>query len=116
MEEHRLFQQLAFDPGSGLGGSYMRGKNLAVTLQAALTIFSVILLCGSTLAGGREKVLHNFNDNDKGNGGASPSGNLILNADGNFYGTASGWGSQSQRPTDFRQGAQPVLRLNSQWR
>src|ERR1700733_7346605 len=70
----------------------MKGKNLAVALQAALIIFSVILLCASASVGGREKVVHNFND--KGNTGASPSGNLIVNADGNLYGTASGWGAE----------------------
>ena len=63
----------------------MRGKNLAVVAKTALTILTMTLLCVSALAGSREKVVHNFND--KGNGGATPFGELILGADGNFYGT-----------------------------
>ena len=70
----------------------MRGKNLAVVAKTALTIVTVSLLCVSALAGSREKVVHDFND--KGNGGAVPFGELILGADGNFYGTASGWGAE----------------------
>ena len=50
------------------------------------------LFCASAFAASREKVVHNFND--KGSGGAYPFGQLILDANGNFYGTASGWGAE----------------------
>ena len=50
------------------------------------------MFCVSAFAASREKVVHNFND--KGSGGAYPFGQLILDANGNFYGTASGWGAE----------------------
>ncbi len=69
----------------------MRCKKFVV-LKTALAISGVFLLCVSALAASREKVVHSFND--KGNGGAYPFGELILGANGNFYGTASGWGAE----------------------
>ena len=67
----------------------MSGKNFVI-LKTSLAILA--LFCASAFAASREKVVHNFND--KGSGGAYPFGQLILDANGNFYGTASGWGAE----------------------
>ncbi len=65
----------------------MRGRTFFFVSRLALAIFSVTLFVTSTWATDHEKVLHNLGDD-----GAEPTGSLLMDAAGNFYGTASSGG------------------------
>ncbi len=67
----------------------MRGRTFFFGSRLALAIFSVTLLVTGTWATDHEKVLHNLGE---GNDGAEPTGSLLMDAAGNFYGTASSGG------------------------
>lgn len=62
----------------------MRSKKRLTSSLVTFTIFLFLATASPAFAADKEKVLHNFGDEED---GASPNGGLIFDAAGNLYGT-----------------------------
>jgi uncharacterized repeat protein (TIGR03803 family) len=70
-----------------------------LTPRPKITFAAILLLFGSALAAGQERVLHRFRS---GNDGSEPRAGLIADAAGNLYGTTFYGGSQASVGTIFK--------------
>jgi uncharacterized repeat protein (TIGR03803 family) len=94
----------------GFDGNFYGTTNVGGSANSG-TIFEMIL--GGTPATTTVTLIHQFGDNSAANDGAYPTGALVQDATGNFYGTTSGGGMNSAGTVFSIVATQPIIHSSS---